>query len=80
MLAVTDDDRVRVVTLNRPDRRNALTPAGLDDLRAAVRGADQPVVYVHGRARRSVPARTSTRSGASTASAARRSPGAASAR
>jgi len=48
MLAVTDDDRVRVVTLNRPDRRNALTPAGLDDLRAAVRGADQPVVYVHG--------------------------------
>jgi enoyl-CoA hydratase/carnithine racemase len=48
MLAVTDADRVRVVTLDRPDRRNALTPAGLDDLRAAVRDADQPVVYVHG--------------------------------
>ncbi|WP_232702971.1 enoyl-CoA hydratase/isomerase family protein [Halobacterium wangiae] len=48
MLAVTDEDRVRVVTLDRPDRRNALTPTGLDDLRDAVRGADQPVVYVHG--------------------------------
>ncbi|MXR21948.1 enoyl-CoA hydratase/isomerase family protein, partial [Halobacterium bonnevillei] len=48
MLRVDDDDRLRVVTLDRPDARNALTPAALDDLRDAVRDAAQPVVYVHG--------------------------------
>ncbi|MFB6072624.1 MAG: enoyl-CoA hydratase/isomerase family protein [Halobacterium sp.] len=48
MLEVTDDDRVRVVTLDRPGRRNALTRDGLDDLRDAVAAASQPVVYVHG--------------------------------
>jgi enoyl-CoA hydratase len=48
MLRVDDDDRLRVVTLDRPAARNALTPAALDDLRDAVRGAAQPVVYVHG--------------------------------
>jgi enoyl-CoA hydratase len=48
MLTVADEDRIRVVTLDRPARRNALTPEGLEDLRRAVRGASQPVVYVHG--------------------------------
>jgi enoyl-CoA hydratase/carnithine racemase len=48
MLSVTDDDRVRVVCLDRPDRRNALTRTGLDALRDAVAAASQPVVYVHG--------------------------------
>ena len=48
MIDVHDDDRVRVVTLARPDARNALTPAGLDALETAVAGADQPVVYLRG--------------------------------
>ncbi|CQH60961.1 enoyl-CoA hydratase [Halobacterium hubeiense] len=48
MLRVEDDDAVRVVTLDRPAARNALTPDALDDLRDAVTDADQPVVYVHG--------------------------------
>ena len=39
---------MRVVTLARPARRNALTPAGLDRLEAAVADADQPVVYLRG--------------------------------
>jgi len=37
-----------VVTLDRPERRNALTPAGLDDLETAVANADTPVVYLEG--------------------------------
>ncbi|MCG1004132.1 MULTISPECIES: enoyl-CoA hydratase/isomerase family protein [Halobacterium] len=48
MLRVEADDGVRVVTLDRPAARNALTPQALDDLREAVTDADQPVVYVHG--------------------------------
>lgn len=48
MLRVEDDEAVRVVTLDRPAARNALTPDALDDLRDAVTDADQPVVYVHG--------------------------------
>ncbi|WP_232686620.1 enoyl-CoA hydratase/isomerase family protein [Halobacterium zhouii] len=48
MLRIEDENDVRVIALDRPERRNALTPAGLDDLRDAVTDADQPVVYVHG--------------------------------
>lgn len=48
MLSVTDGDDYRVVTLDRPARRNALTRQGLDDLAVAVSEAPQPVVYVHG--------------------------------
>ena len=48
MLTCSDDDGVRTVTLNRPERRNALTPAGLADLERAVATAETPVVYLHG--------------------------------
>lgn len=41
-------DGYRVVTLDRPDARNALRPAALDALAAAVAGADEPVVYLRG--------------------------------
>ncbi|WP_135829862.1 enoyl-CoA hydratase/isomerase family protein [Halorussus halobius] len=49
----TDDvDGVRVVTLDRPERRNALAPGGLDALEAAVTDAgadpDCSVVYLRG--------------------------------
>jgi len=47
-----DADGVRVVTLDRPDRRNALTPEGLDALEAAVTDAgtdpDRAAVYLRG--------------------------------
>ncbi|ADJ14265.1 enoyl-CoA hydratase/isomerase family protein [Halalkalicoccus jeotgali] len=39
---------VRYVTLDRPERRNALTPEGLDELAHAVETADEPVVYLSG--------------------------------
>lgn len=48
MIRVTDDGRVRVVTLDRPAARNALTPDALDDLEAAVTGAPGPVVLLRG--------------------------------
>jgi len=36
------------ITLARPDRRNALTAAALDDLAAAVEASEGHVIYVHG--------------------------------
>jgi enoyl-CoA hydratase/carnithine racemase len=42
------DGDVRVVTLDRPGRRNALTPAALDALESAVTEAEAPVVAVRG--------------------------------
>lgn len=48
MIRVGDDDAVRVVTLDRPARRNALTPDGLEALTEAVVNCDAPVVYLHG--------------------------------
>jgi len=41
-------DGICTVTLDRPARRNALTPAALADLRDAVAATDAPVVYIHG--------------------------------
>jgi len=48
MISTTDDGPVRVVTIDRAERRNALTPAGLDALGAAVADADAPVVFLRG--------------------------------
>ncbi|UPW01389.1 enoyl-CoA hydratase/isomerase family protein [Halorussus gelatinilyticus] len=47
-IRIRDAESVRVVTLDRPERRNALTPAALDALEAAVSGTDRPVVYLRG--------------------------------
>ena len=48
MVRIEDAGDVRVVTLDRPERRNALTPAALDDLEAAVVDCTAPVVYLRG--------------------------------
>jgi enoyl-CoA hydratase/carnithine racemase len=51
MIRTTADGPVRVVTIDRPERRNALRPTDLDDLAAAVNGVDPaetPVVYLRG--------------------------------
>ncbi|MXR52369.1 enoyl-CoA hydratase/isomerase family protein [Halovenus sp. WSH3] len=47
---ITTDVRgaVRTVTLDRPDRRNALTSEGLDELQAAIDDATEPVLYLCG--------------------------------
>ncbi len=42
------DGRVRTITIDRPDARNALTWDGLDELEAAVAAADEPVIYLEG--------------------------------
>ena len=48
MVRIDDDGDLRVVTLSRPERRNALTPAALSDLADAVADTDAPVVYLRG--------------------------------
>ena len=48
MVRIEDAGEVRVVTLDRPERRNALTPEALDDLEAAVVDCTAPVVYLRG--------------------------------
>lgn len=48
MIRTTDDNGIRTVTIDRPERRNALTPEALDALCAAVADADARVVYLHG--------------------------------
>jgi len=44
----TDRGAIRTVTLDRPERRNALDPDGLDALRDAVTEAETPVAYLRG--------------------------------
>ncbi|MFC7072558.1 enoyl-CoA hydratase/isomerase family protein [Halovenus rubra] len=51
MIDTSVDGSVRVVTLDRPAAKNALTPAGLDALEAAFEDATEPVVYLHGAGR-----------------------------
>ncbi|WP_144921869.1 enoyl-CoA hydratase/isomerase family protein [Halorubrum salsamenti] len=48
MIRTRDDDGVRVVTIDRPARRNALRPEDLTALRTAVDDADAPVTYLRG--------------------------------
>ena len=48
MIGIDDTDDLRVVTLDRPERRNALTPAGLEALESAVRDPPASVVYLRG--------------------------------
>lgn len=48
VITTATDGDVHVVTLDRPDRRNALTPDGLDALERAVTGANTPVVCLRG--------------------------------
>jgi enoyl-CoA hydratase/carnithine racemase len=48
MIRSAADGRVRVVTLDRPERRNALTTEGLYDLADAVLDAEEAVLYLEG--------------------------------
>ncbi|MDZ5809871.1 enoyl-CoA hydratase/isomerase family protein [Halorubrum sp. AD140] len=48
MIRTRTDDRVRVVTIDRPERRNALRPEDLAALQSAVTSAAEPVTYLHG--------------------------------
>jgi len=48
MIDIDDQGAIRVVTLDRPERRNALTSSGLEALETAVADPPVPVVYLHG--------------------------------
>jgi enoyl-CoA hydratase len=48
MIRSGSEGDVRTITIDRPERRNALTPTGLDDLADALTDATEPVVYLHG--------------------------------
>lgn len=48
MIRTRTDDRVSVVTIDRPARRNALRPDELDALRNAFADAETPVTYLRG--------------------------------
>ncbi|MFC7134727.1 MULTISPECIES: enoyl-CoA hydratase/isomerase family protein [Salinibaculum] len=48
MIQTAVDDDLRTVTMDRPQRRNALTPDGLDALETALAEATEPVVYLTG--------------------------------
>jgi enoyl-CoA hydratase len=48
VIEVRIDGPVATVTLDRPHRRNALTPAALDDLEATIERCDAPVIHLRG--------------------------------
>ncbi|WP_092699463.1 enoyl-CoA hydratase/isomerase family protein [Halovenus aranensis] len=48
MIRTATDGPLRVVTVDRPDKMNALDSDGLDALSAAFEQATEPVVYLHG--------------------------------
>lgn len=48
MIDVDSEGTIRTITIDRPDRRNALTVAGLEALERAVADADEPVVALRG--------------------------------
>ncbi|ELZ11861.1 enoyl-CoA hydratase [Natrinema thermotolerans DSM 11552] len=49
MIDIDADGRIRTVTIDRPEARNALTVDVLEALEAAVADADEPVIYLRGR-------------------------------
>jgi len=48
MIETTVEGRVAFVTLDRPGRRNALTPDGLDALEVAIEACETPVICLRG--------------------------------
>ena len=48
MITTSIDGTVGTITLDRPRKRNALSPAGLDELEAAIGAVDTPVVHLRG--------------------------------
>ncbi|MDG5819491.1 enoyl-CoA hydratase/isomerase family protein [Natronococcus sp. A-GB7] len=48
MIDVDSEGAIRTVTIDRPERRNALTEAGLEALEGAIVDADEPVVALRG--------------------------------
>ena len=48
MIETVGEGRVRRVTIDRPDARNALTWDGLDALEEAIEAAEEPVLYLEG--------------------------------
>ena len=48
MIETAADGDVCVVTFDRPERRNALTQAALEDLQAAIKSVEQPVILLRG--------------------------------
>lgn len=48
MIRTERDGDVAVVTLDRPERRNAFTREGLEQLEAAISDVDAPVLYLRG--------------------------------
>ncbi len=48
MIETTVEERVAYVTIDRPERRNALTIEGLDDLEAAIERFDTPLICLRG--------------------------------
>lgn len=49
MIQTAVSESVRTITLDRPDSRNALTPAALTDLERTIVTAEEPVLYLTGR-------------------------------
>ncbi|MEM4780898.1 MAG: enoyl-CoA hydratase/isomerase family protein [Halalkalicoccus sp.] len=48
MIATDGEGPVTRITLDRPERRNALRPADLDDLAEVIEGVEEPVIYLSG--------------------------------
>lgn len=48
MIRSTADGNVRLLTIDRPERRNAFTRDGLDALETALEAAAEPVIYLTG--------------------------------
>lgn len=49
MITTSTSGQVRTIVLDKPDRRNAITPEGLEALKTAVEAATAPVLYITGR-------------------------------